>query len=72
MFPHPDAVCEVRTLQYRDSLAEASQERLANEATRNVPTPAWIDGGLVSVSRILDWIAAVASTTPWSRRLAHA
>jgi hypothetical protein len=72
MFPHPDTVFAVRTLRNRDLLAEAAQERLAKEATRDAPPRSWIEGDHASVRRALAWIAAFVSTAPRSRRLAHA
>jgi hypothetical protein len=72
MFPHPNTVFEVRTLQNRDLLRKASQERLAKEATRHAPFPSWIDIGSASVSRMLTSISAITATSLSSRRLARA
>jgi hypothetical protein len=72
MFPHPNAVSEVRILQNRDLLAVADRERLAKEATRNVLAPSWIDGGRASVSRVLVGMSAMAATCISTRRLAKA
>ena len=72
MFPDPNTVFEVRTLQNRDLLRKASQERLAKEATRHAPSPSWIDIGSASVSRMLTSISAITATSLSSRRLARA
>ena len=72
MFPHPNTVFEVRTLQNRDMLAVAARERLAREATRNAPAPSWIDRGRKVVSHILALIAATIAMSPSTRRPASA
>jgi hypothetical protein len=72
MFPHPNTVSEVRTLQNRDLLAAAARERLAKEARRNAPTPSWIHGGRASVSRMLAWMSAMAAMSLSTRQLANA
>jgi hypothetical protein len=72
MFPHPNTVAEVRTMQNRDLLRKASQERLAKEAMGHVPTPSWIDSGRAVVSRMLVWISSIAVSSLSTGRLARA
>lgn len=72
MFPHPNTVIEVRTLQNRDLLTKAAQERLAREAPRHAPSPSWMDSGHSAVVRMLASISAMAATSLSLRRLARA
>jgi hypothetical protein len=72
MFPHPNTVADVRTMQNGDLLRIAARERLAKEATRHTSSPSWIDIGAASVSRMRAWISATAATSQSPRRLARA
>jgi hypothetical protein len=72
MFPHPNTVFEVRTLQNRDLLRTAARERLAKEATRPHPAPSWMDSGRASVSRLLAAMSAITATSLSIRPLARA
>jgi hypothetical protein len=72
MFPHPNTVADVRTMQNQDLLRNAARERLAKEATRNDPISSWMDSGRASMSRMLVWIASLAVSFLSTRRLANA
>jgi hypothetical protein len=59
MFPHPNTVADVRTLQNRDLL-------------RNAPSPSWIEMGSASMCRLLAAMSASAATSLFTRPLARA
>jgi hypothetical protein len=72
MFPHPNTVADVRTLQNQDLLRNAARERLAKEATRHAPSPSWIEMGSASMCRLLVAMSASAATSLFTRPLARA
>lgn len=72
MFPHPDTVFKVRTMQNRGLLAEPTQARLFREAVNAIPTPSLIDRCRTHVHQILAWIAVAESTSRGTRQLAKA